>query len=149
MNLKERWYNLFEGIKYNTLSREYAFIKSQYSENDRTYHNIEHIKQCFTLLKEYNYQSSNLEIALFYHDVIYSPYNSSQSSKYASSIAAQEFLLTIDKDFLSSKRIDIHTIKKLIMTTKHPSNPITEEEKLIVDIDLSILGAENSVFEGY
>jgi len=171
MNLKERWYNLFEGTKYSILSKEYSFIEKQYSENDRTYHNIEHLKQSFKVLdtfctegtynfdrgcfvvsdkEEYTHQKSLskldisvIEIVIFYHDIIYNPQDRILSSEYKSSIQAYTFL-----NMIETVPYFYHAIN-LILATQEGYIPKTDIEKLMIDIDYSILGAENSIFENY
>ncbi len=37
----------------------------------------------------------------------------------------------------------------MILLTKHPSDPLSEDEKYLIDIDLSILGAETALYDQY
>jgi len=83
-----------------------------------------------------------VETAIWFHDIIYDPLrndNEAMSVVYA-------------KCFLKSIKIHDYEIAKterLILLTKHPSDPLTEDEKYLIDIDLSILGAETALYDQY
>jgi len=84
----------------------------------------------------------DIEVAIWFHDAIYYPMkndNEKMSSNYA-------------KVFLESIRLDsikIREIEHLILLTKHPSTPITSDEKYLIDIDLSILGTKCKIYNNY
>jgi predicted metal-dependent HD superfamily phosphohydrolase len=40
-------------------------------------------------------------------------------------------------------------VHRLILITQHPSNPPSNDAKMLVDIDLSILGADKVIFAEY
>jgi predicted metal-dependent HD superfamily phosphohydrolase len=61
------------------------------------------------------------------------------SAKYATS-----FLASID--FPGNK---IEKVDRLIQLTQHPSEPVSNDEKLLIDIDLSILGATKEKYDRY
>ena len=144
--LQQRWKNLFSC--YNEgLSIQDAFedLARHYAEKHRYYHTLCHVDTCLTLLDEVGDLVSDpfsLETAIWFHDVIYNPLrndNEAMSAAYA-------------KRFLQSVKTPDHEIAKierLILLTKHPSHPITEDEKYLIDIDLSILGAETALYDQY
>lgn len=84
-----------------------------------------------------------IEVALWFHDAIYAPYsseNEADSAKWAT-------------DFLSENSVStviINRVGNLILATQHSVELIENDEKLMVDIDLSILGCpekDYSLFE--
>lgn len=81
-------------------------------------------------------------LALFYHDAIYKPArsdNEERSAEYAEQVAA---LAGLDAE-------SVATIRFLILATRHNDVPADPDAQLVVDIDLSILGAERSVYDAY
>lgn len=117
----------------------------RYSEAHRTYHTTQHINECLNLFKEHQSLAEHPEevfFAIFYHDAIYEP-SAHNNEKSSADLAIQ--------DFKSSKipPRKIFRIADLILATQHPSRPITIDQQLIIDIDLSILGATGERFMAY
>lgn len=148
--LQNRWCALFSGsfnAHHNPTIVVEAFqsLVSKYSERHRFYHSINHIYSCLehfdTVISLVNNQFA-VEVAIWLHDIIYNPKsnkNEGECAKYAKNL-----LLFLDCD-----KNDIALIEKLINLTKHPSHPSTSDEKFLLDIDLSILGAKPEVFDKY
>ena len=143
---KNRWMTLFASYGETALIQD-AFddLTRRYAEKHRYYHTLRHIDTCLTLLDEVDGLVSDpfsVETAIWFHDVIYDPLqndNEVMSAAYA-------------KRFLKSIKIADHEIAKterLILLTKHPSYPLSEDEKYLIDIDLSILGAETALYDQY
>lgn len=116
-----------------------------YEQKHRFYHTKEHISACISHLDEVIYLTENqyeIELALWFHDAIYNPYstkNELESAKWA-------------RRFLRDNNIssDINSrVYQLIMVTRHNTVPSTVDESILVDIDLTILGAKPEVFSQY
>lgn len=120
-------------------------IFKRYSEHHRYYHNLNHIEYC---LKEYdNYVLQNeykqeIELAIWFHDLIYAPRAKDNEEK-----SAEEWLTVTEN--IRDKNGLIEDVYNLILITKHNKKPQNLEEKIIIDIDLSILGAEEAVYNSY
>ncbi len=145
-HLKNRWMRLFASYGEAALIQN-AFddLAKRYAQKHRYYHTLRHVNTCLMLLDEVGGLVSDLfstETAIWFHDVIYDPLrhdNEAMSAAYA-------------KHFLKSIKIPDHEIAKierLILLTKHPSDPLREDEKYLIDIDLSILGAETALYDQY
>lgn len=120
----------------DTLGSIHEWIKNEYSKTNRAYHNLEHISDClvsFSLFVQnvgHAYGNSQaIFTAIYFHDIIYS--SRADNNEEASAAVAQSVLLS-----LGCSDSFIKNVKNLIMVTKHNRAPQTEEEKLIVDIDL-------------
>lgn len=120
-------------------------LAGRYSEPHRHYHNLNHVSGCLHAYDRIAHRLSDpfcIEASIWFHDVVYHPkssINEAQSAEYAS-------------DFLSHTQIDptaISEIERLIRLTRHPSNPSTEDEKYLIDIDLSTLGAGREQYDRY
>ena len=144
--LQQRWKNLF--LKYGEAALvQDAFddLAKRYAEKHRYYHTLRHVNTCLMLLDEVGGLVSDLfslETAIWFHDVIYDPLRNDNEAMSAVYV----------KRFLKSVKISDHEIAKierLILLTKHPSDPLSEDEKYLIDIDLSILGAETALYDQY
>lgn len=130
-------------LSIRTIIAKHLF--SLYEIPYRDYHNINHIEHC---LKEYDLLSEDeldfvIELSIFYHDAVYAPKEKDNEKR---SCDWAEFDLTIMK----VPTDDILKLKRLIMATKHDVYPNDrEDEKIIVDIDLSILGQDEKIFNKY
>lgn len=115
-----------------------------YRQPSRHYHNDVHIQECLELFEEYRHLAQHpaeVTIAIYFHDAIYSPLRYDNEDK--SAAWARRYLSSEDVAEASIQRII-----GLIMATKdHYAK--TNDEKLIVDIDLSILGTERARYQAY
>ena len=140
-----RWLKLMTHCKYNENLDTFAQLVKAYSEKQRFYHTAEHISACLYHLDKVSDQAekvTEIELALWFHDAVYQPLSSTNERDSAN--LAVEFLHS------NGAHDDvIDRINNLIMCTVHGSPINTDDEKLLVDIDLSILGAERFVFEEY
>lgn len=117
-------------------------LLKHYSEAHRHYHNLEHIDCLLTRLEGMPGENDGLELAVWYHDCIYdpaSPDNEAQSAWHFSRILGP---------FLETSRRD--EVCRLILATDH-SRPRSGrgDENLLIDLDLSILGAPEIEYDQY
>ena len=126
---------------------------ARYSEPHRAYHTMQHLQECLDLLVDnlsWIPQPEFIFFALWYHDAIYDVHshqnintNINTNENNSAELAATH---------LSKSGIDANKIQKitdLICITAHDKTPMTIEEKIIVDIDLAILGADEKRFLEY
>ena len=141
MLIEKTYKELFE----DPTGSEYLFLKEKYSESHRFYHTLRHIEDCLQKLQEISSIVENLKtlkLAILYHDIFYDPKqkdNEDKSAAYASRLL---------KNSVKHKNI-ADEVKHLILLTKHPSTPVSNDEKLLLDIDLSILGAATEEYAIY
>ncbi|MDP6115530.1 MAG: hypothetical protein QGF00_07170 [Planctomycetota bacterium] len=120
---------------------EWTKLKAAYSAKERHYHNLTHINECLRLLDQHAdsaEQPALIELALWYHDVVYdsrSDANEEQSCRVAAA-------------FIRTPGI-IDEASKLIMATTHREPPQSRDEELIIDIDLAILGSATERYGEY
>jgi len=144
IDLIQRWRKLFENAEINKVESIYNDILEGYSESHRYYHTIDHVKACLRHLDSVENVANrrDVEIALWFHDVIYDSFKKDNEEQ--SAIFADSALNVLGE----SKQI-IDSVKHLVILTKHPSDPKELHEKYLIDIDLSILGSSEDVYEGY
>jgi predicted metal-dependent HD superfamily phosphohydrolase len=122
-----------------------AELTAAYSEPHRRYHTLQHIEFCLSELgKHWSHavNLSELRWALLFHDAIYDPRrndNEARSADWACRVMQE----------LQRPEVEIARVRKLIMATVHAAQAETPDEALLLDIDLSILGADEATFDEY
>ena len=123
----------------------YNALLSRYREPHRHYHTLQHLDECLALLpalRPLAEQPAEIELALWFHDAIYELQrqdNELRSAEWARS-AVQQSGLSND----CAERIHA-----LVMATRHSAVPEGIDARILVDIDLSILGAAPQRFDEY
>lgn len=122
-------------------------IASHYSESVRAYHTLNHLEQLFAQFEKVAHklkQPHIIALALFYHDIIYDPTRADNERQ--SAIFFEQTYTSILPNAL------IKRICALIMLTA--THELTDDvddldAAYLLDMDLSILGAEWSEYECY
>jgi predicted metal-dependent HD superfamily phosphohydrolase len=137
----QRWGALSVSAGIERDSEEFFLqMERRYSEPHRAYHNARHIDEC---LREFDFvrgQAMNptaLELAIWFHDVIYDPRaldNEEQSARFAKGCLKKANSALADQ------------VSKLILTTESHRAGSIEDAGLLIDIDLSILGKSDERF---
>ncbi len=143
----QRWFSLLENqsVEHELKLSLYGDLRLCYAEPQRAYHTFEHIKACLAHLDNVSNQLENafeVELALWLHDVTYDP--RSKTNELDSATYASEQLQKLNLPAHCIERVH-----QLILITQHPSNPQSDDAKILVDIDLSILGADKVSFAEY
>ena len=137
-------------VLWTSLGRTPADAESllaRYGEAHRHYHNAAHIVDCLDQFTRYGSAlkgadaSPEISLALFYHDAIYDP--AAADNEQQSARLAQQHLSP------HLQPAQIKTITRLIVATDHRRPLADPAERLIVDIDLSILGRDPITFDIY
>ncbi len=141
----ERWLLLMERLGIYNNQEVYASLVEAYSEKHRYYHNnshieavLKHLESTYTLAD----QPTEIEAALWFHDAIYKPFSSTNELDSANWAA-----IFLTKNGCVQTLVD--RVHSLIMATLHTNSTNSRDEKLVVDIDLSILGCNSSVYEEF
>jgi predicted metal-dependent HD superfamily phosphohydrolase len=121
-------------------------LQARYSEPHRAYHTLQHLSECFSLFNDtrpFMKRPGVVAIALFYHDAIYDTHRSDNEEQSAD-LAER----TLNEYCRLDNEIN-HLIRVAIMATKHNVVPASGDDEILVDIDLSILGANTGRFDEY
>ena len=116
-----------------------------YGEPQRKYHTVQHLSECLALFQQnldLATEPAEVEISLWFHDAIYDVKASDNEDKSAK--WAEEELSGAG---VASERIE--RVKQHILATRHAALPEGQDQMLLVDIDLAILGAERPRFMEY
>ena len=118
---------------------------ARYTESHRYYHNARHVADClakFDDARDLCEHPAEVELALWFHDAIYDTHakdNEAQSASWAARVL---------KD-AGAAQTEMERVQELIMATCHAATPATRDACVLVDIDLSILGAAAERFDAY
>jgi predicted metal-dependent HD superfamily phosphohydrolase len=114
----------------------YQQLLDAYNEPHRVYHNLGHIESCLTIfdrVSELLDDPDAVELAIWFHDVIYKVGDSDNEQ-----LSANLFMTLTDSLFSNEFRDSVY---RHIMATCHDCSAITNADtKLMVDIDLSSFG---------
>ena len=143
---KQRWLRLMRQVGFPESVSTYEKLTAKYAEKHRAYHNAQHILYCLKQL-DAHYSSVKLagevELALWFHDAIYSPL--SKRNEKRSALWLKAFLRQNQMNQSAIGRITSY----ILATEKHLPLSGDPDGWLLLDIDLSILGESEDVFFQY
>lgn len=123
----------------------FAQLLNCYVEPQRHYHTLQHLQECLAHFEQARAAAAHpheVEMALWFHDAIYEVRGSDNEQRSADWA----------RDVLRSAGVADEAVARvhaLIMATLHTAVPTGQDEQLLIDIDLSILGAEAERFAEY
>jgi predicted metal-dependent HD superfamily phosphohydrolase len=123
----------------------YEELLARHAEPERHYHTARHLDECFAALTAVRQDAEHpveVELALWFHDAIYDPQrhdNEERSAAWARSVLAQAGVAASV----------VERVAALIMATRHDATPVGADASVLVDVDLSILGAPSARFDEY
>ncbi|WP_299942706.1 hypothetical protein [uncultured Microbulbifer sp.] len=142
---ESKWLELMERLGFDSNIETYLKLQSHYDKKHRHYHNSSHINATLKNLEQVKHLANDynaLEIALWFHDAIYKVFSSGNELNSAN--WASQFL-KINK----AQDNFIENVHRLIMATLHNTVFYDNDERLIVDIDLSILGSHGELYNKF
>lgn len=149
LTMERRWDQLWAASGYSiTEDQKFILFKNvarNYSGFGRAYHTLPHIEHCLMEFENVRYLAHNpsaVEFALWYHDIVYDPRRQDNESVSALVLSFVMAEIKVPVAFTSQVVEHIHA-------TKHDGVAKKEDSKLVVDIDLSILGQPEDVFNEY
>ena len=145
-----RWLELWQRLGItrqadSAVADAFAALTTRYAEAGRHYHTAQHIAAClaqFDAARGLCEHADEVELALWFHDAIYD----ARAKDNESQSAAWAVRLMTECGIAQPARTRVHT---LIMATCHDALPQTQDAQVLVDIDLSILGADAARFDAY
>lgn len=120
-------------------------VIQRYAEPWRHYHALQHLGECLTAFDAVAHRAARpaeVEAALWFHDAVYELQradNEEQSAQLAQRVLCEAGVASE----VTSRVVN------LILVTRHTTIPDAPDEQLLVDIDLSILGAPAARFAEY
>ena len=139
---RDRWNRLLAALGIGEESECFDALLAAYSEKHRHYHTTQHIDHCLAELdtaKSLACEPAEVELALWFHDAIYDPHSSKNEERSAAWACE---LLT--RHQASPERVS--RVRDHILATRHEAAANDPDSRLVVDIDLSILGVDELAY---
>lgn len=145
--LHQNWSLLTETCSVPTETYFQELIKA-YSSPKRHYHTLTHIRQLLQYVDQFRSELTNpeqVQWAIWYHDIVYNPLRKDNEEKSANLAQARLQDLGLVKE---SYR---YVVPWILATKDHklPPGDDSFDGEFLLDIDLSILGAERLPYEQY
>ena len=114
-----------------------------YNEAHRYYHTLQHLAECFHEFDQIRALAEHpveVELALWFHDAIYDTHRHDNEER-----SAQWAVATISRSSPPAAK----RVYALVMATRHEAQAQGIDTNILVDVDLSILGAGAQRFDEY
>lgn len=144
--LSERWQHLWLGLG-TTRARVPSLdaLLAAYAVPARAYHNLRHIEECLRELdqaRSWAERPDEVELAIWFHDAVYDPRRGDNEERSAE--MAVDWIEAAGLSGLLGERV-----RQLVLATRHKDLPEGADARLLMDVDLSILGQPPAVFDEY
>jgi len=142
---RERWDRLMRALALEPGASTFDELLRCYRARGRHYHTDRHVDACLKHLDQHAEladSAAEIELALWFHDAIYQPLRSDNELKSA------EWAVRFVRQAGGSSDL-AGRVRGLVMATVHPCVPQTPDQRIMVDVDLSILGAEPRIYDGF
>ena len=110
----------------------YQALQKRYSEPHRHYHTLNHISDClhyFDQAADLMIKPDAVEMAIWFHDVIFDPLNRNNEQQSADFFTAL-VSASVDQEFTEA-------VVDMILATRHNQQPVHLDAQFAVDIDLA------------
>jgi predicted metal-dependent HD superfamily phosphohydrolase len=137
-----RWIRLMILLGLPGETEMFGALVAAYSEKHRHYHTGKHIDHCLRELDSAlssAQEAAEVELALWYHDAVYDAYSSNNEER-----SADWACTLLNRHNVSAERVE--RVRAHILATRHAAPATTPDSQLAVDIDLSILGADEAAY---
>ena len=141
-----RWNNLLLGLSQSPKRNDYfSVLVAAYSESQRHYHSAAHVTHClreFDCANHLARHPQEVEFSIWLHDAVYNP-RAHDTEEQSAQLAADILVSVGCADSV------VRRVTSLILATKHQGEPQEPDARLLVDVDLSILGQTPEVYDNY
>ncbi|ENW21041.1 HD domain-containing protein [Acinetobacter haemolyticus] len=142
--LEKSWFELHQYYHFSEPQKVFNKLIAAYSEKQRAYHTVQHLYECLVLFESIRpdlNDANAVELALWFHDVVYDPQAKDNELKSADLL---EYYLAQDLS------VDIvQKIKRWIIATQKHEATDELDLQFLLDIDLAILAASPERFDEY
>src|SRR5262249_39504730 len=143
---ENQWRTLWQRIKaQGDPHPPYHDLVQRLAEPHRAYHTMRHIRHCLAEMACVRHLAAHpdaMEMALWYHDAIYDTHATDNEAQSAALAAHRLRDASVPDAF-------VQMVGYLIMATQHHAMAEDPDTRLLVDIDLAILGQPAHLFNVY
>jgi predicted metal-dependent HD superfamily phosphohydrolase len=145
--LHTQWISLTShyAADHSLTERLFNDLVEHYSEDARAYHTLSHIQSLLALSDSLLDKIQNRDahyFAIWFHDVIYDTQRPDNEEKSAE-VAAEALTR------LGVPEPTIAIVREMILATKHHRGDLSWDMKAFLDLDTSILGAPEEIYQEY
>lgn len=141
----ERWNAAWHVLGLRADASLFGKVVAAYGESHRRYHTLQHLQECLGKLDEMRQEISvppEIELALWFHDAVYEVTRHDNEERSAAWAAESLHKAGVADDL-------VQRVHALVMATRHHQAGGDTGTGMLVDIDLSILGAPADRFREY
>jgi len=141
----ECWQAACRSVGIEDAEHEYRRVLRAWSSMGRRYHTLEHLNACLLELDAAQGLAQHVgevELALWFHDAVYRTWARDNETK--SAAWAERFL-----NGAGVPATQVTRVRKHVLATAHHELPLGGDTALVVDIDLSILGQPDAVYDAF
>lgn len=148
-----RWDDLWRRLGATPDAGALAELERQYSAPGRHYHTLAHLDAVLANFDELRHLAPDpdlVELALWLHDVVWEPMRDDCEER-SVEWAINHLPALVARSSRSERRGDlVAALRPLILETHHlAASSVTPDAAVVRDADLSILSADESVFDAY
>lgn len=143
--LRRSWRRAWTGLSGDEGPGLRDAVAACYAAQGRSYHTLQHLREGVALLEPalpLARHPAEVEIALWFHDAVYDP--RAEDNEARSAGWAREALRAAGVADEVADRV-----AALVLATRHDAEPGDADARLLVDVDLAILGAAPARFDEY
>jgi len=144
VTLEDAWQSAWQGVGARASDTLLTDVLARYAEPHRAYHTRQHLTECFAALEPAHLAErlGEVQLALWFHDAIYDSRrhdNEARSAEWAECAIRRA----------GADAGAVGRVHALIMGTSHVSEPDSGDARVVVDVALAILGADEARFAEY
>eukprot|EP00927_Polykrikos_kofoidii_P057896 TRINITY_DN5212_c0_g1_i1.p1 TRINITY_DN5212_c0_g1~~TRINITY_DN5212_c0_g1_i1.p1 ORF type:complete len:505 (-),score=66.19 TRINITY_DN5212_c0_g1_i1:161-1615(-) len=150
--LQRRWQALCKklAISDEATDKWWGLIRSRYGEVQRHYHTLNHLGELFALFDKHRADiadACSVELAIFFHDVIYNPRATGGRNEDDSALVFSKFAQEVN---LCPAEMVGKVFRWIIKTKHHVCQDDDDADcKLFMDFDMAVLGWERAAYSHY
>ncbi len=144
-DLRSVWEHAFRAVGTVPPDAPLRDLLARYAEPHRTYHTVAHLSACFATLDVVAHEAerpAEVVLALWFHDAVYDPTRTDNEVR--SGLLARQCLAAAGVEDAVAERVEAS-----ILATRHADVELVGDALVVVDVDLSILGASADAYDTY
>lgn len=141
----DHWRRSFMGLGVQPRQDVFDTVMAAWGEPHRRYHTEQHLHETLALLARWTCGQPwpcTVALALFFHDLVYAPGRADNEER--SAALARQLLPMAQLPAALAEEV-----AALVLATRHEAAPASEPARLLVDVDLAILGAPAARYAEY
>ena len=145
-DLEAAWSNAWRDLQLAApIDDTLASLLAHWAQAHRRYHTLQHLRECLALFDAHRALAEHpgeVALAVWFHDAVY------DTSRHDNEAASADWATRVLACAGAAAEV-VERVRALVMATRHSQGPSTPDERLLVDIDLAILGAAPARFAEY